>query len=1062
MCETLCEPTLVSFQNQAVIHRHPETHKITSIDVTGIRAALQHRLYGTGLAEEILRPKPMVSAMTMVLEDFSKASMRFIWEELPKHRMTYPSAQAAHVLYVADEQNAQRYTLDVRLPYTKALEQAKVRYKPREHFKAHETSQIIDAKLFGRRMPDGWTPLTYVWVTIEALGRDPRMAAGRWSKDLIHRGWTHPTTGVHYKVLYGQYLDRGRLLLVPTDSGLESLADLGFVLASNPKGAKRFRRETAAHQLMLEFDVTDAKLTPLGPEYTLHHPALGITFAYLDYDMALLTAEEKAFVDGQHVCNLFGTSVKLTAVVKRQGKGFGHPNPRVHKGLVIYGSHTELLLRGKKAYIGILGDLKLHEATMDIQTGINMGFFQNPALCPAEGKAVLGAYAKVMLEGTEDERRDILATYARLAHAKSVYGPNAETGELELTNPTELWATVRAFELGIETKAMPWTFRRFVQSYFGHTMNVPKGQIPMRNFVRLNVAPNPLCFCADGSISLDLDTLGRDVCTYDLPEGWILIGRNPNTHHNEAILVKNVHLPELADTEGSGQLYFGRAAGVLLKQLNGGDMDDNVWATADEAYLTEWASYTYPDVPERPQVAVRSQERLLQGNQHLVAHKATHKPITTVWTRKILLDELDRWMQAEIGLGTYINRILLDVLLSAASKHSAIRRLQAGGGYQLPDRCSIEDVPAFIQDVVLPFLIHRPDHQLVSCARHSEKVIDWKQMRKGDKAEVDSLLNQSAAVLTYGPHKREIPCFPVAYQDRIPHARKRAGDYILIETDTCHGLGLLLTERDQIIEACRQAEWDLARPIPEAVDNLFAAYPEVRENAREINSAWIQGWLDLKADCARQGVPLPSNAFDRLANGWTEETVLTAQDPDWDSAKAKRGERQVREVKHPGLDQLYFTFDGQPMPEDFRLCTAVEIMRQRYARTTDRKLEEDSEFTQSFADGLPDFILHDYMTALEQAGLTGQVVAVELTRRQAEPCAVQSAAGEVFDLLGRKLGTCPTLPNGTYTMSAQGVIVVRPAAEELRSDYVASEAYREIRTLVAGNFDDVNDEDCPF
>ena len=50
-------------------------------------------------------------------------------------------------------------------------------------------------------------------------------------------------------------------LLVPMDSNIRSLADLGITLSGDPKAPKRLKRAMAPHKAMLQFTVVKTEQT---------------------------------------------------------------------------------------------------------------------------------------------------------------------------------------------------------------------------------------------------------------------------------------------------------------------------------------------------------------------------------------------------------------------------------------------------------------------------------------------------------------------------------------------------------------------------------------------------------------------------------------------------------------------------------------------------------------------------------------------------------------------------------------------------------------------------------
>lgn len=930
------------------------------------------------------------------------------------------SKQAFHIVFTGTTNKDGEAVIKIcpRRPFNPSLV-----YDPDYHFMAHETSQLLDLLL----------STTYGWVTLEAVGREAKRKAAKWAKKAIRKGITDAQTGIRYRVIYGDFSsDKGKLLCVPVASNLRSLADIGLYVSDDPKAAKRTRRAMATHMGMLKAQVVAREEVPQGMQYLVELET-GLRFTVLHHQMSGWSDEAISFVDGMNIFNLAANGTKIT-VVDDLGiiKGFGHNNPLVQHAIVGYGTKTEFKVVGDTMYIGVLGELHEHDAYEDIQSFCNFGHYES-GLAIVQGQDWMDEVWRVLESDTSDDK--IVDTFSVFAHLNEqrMFGEDEDGNPVPKPEAHE-WALVHAMRLDVGIKSMPVLYRRVFQHMFENSIDLTRGRIPfMKVAKRLNVAPNPLCFNENGDVNLELDVLGDNVCSPDLPAGKLLVYRNPNTHSKECVIVNNVHIPQLRKYRSKGLLFFGRGAGKHLSKLNGGDMDDSVIAIHDPRYIAKAESLDYPVEPKLEYTDGGERKLMEDNNPYLAKARSKYLRRNGEWNLLVLEQQINRWTQYEVGLGTFINRILLDLMLSGEQKLSIkwdlACRMQAEGLSE-EDREQLEKAYAFISA--------RKDFMLRREASNSDLVIDWLQMRKGDKKLVDSLIEHSETVL-------DTPIYPVSYEGRIPPELRGKGGYLLVKTLACRALDKLMVQRDHIIEASRQMEWMLRRPIPEAVDQMFEAYDAITEMVHEMRTWWREQW-----ELARLTKTLDDTTYEKLANGWTEIVELGPEDEGYDPSKPD--EEQIKVLKHIGLRDKYMIDDeGKPFSKETRLTMAVEFYRQVYSKTDDPQVGEDG-FTMSVGDGLPDFILNDFLTALEETpNLCGLRVFVQLNTKggywvkhhETEPVEVTVIAGRVYrheDKEQLSDDHYPALPDGNYQMSPQGVIRVAAAAGVLHSAYKAVES----------------------
>jgi hypothetical protein len=997
---------------------------------------------------------------------------------------------AVLILRTDEDQKPGRTVTIVRHPWTDELMAAGIDYDKQKYFMPHETNPWLDALVQTVGTRTSGKPMVYGRLRVHGTGTKGKEAAAEWFRGVVGeplakrpaRGCYDRESGTRFRAIYWAADEDLEALLVPMDSNIRSLADLGIILSGDPKAPKRLKRAMAPHKAMLQFTVVKTEQTPDGTLYTVKHEVLGRQFTVLSFDMGTLSPSLVRVVDGMNVVNLFSRLFgrewdhhKFTAILAAGlGKGFGHAVPQVEPDVVLFGTKRELRIEGNLAYLGVLDLLHAGDAHMDLQTGVNMGFF-GPELAPAEGEFWMKEIQRIRFGVDEARVRDLDAVLARLDDQKAERKPFFE--------PEDQDACVRAAKLMIETQSMPVLWRRSILRSLDATLDTTRGRILMtRVMTRLHLCPNLLAFQRTGRPDPALDELTHAnfdqvpkdmhiVCATDMDEGPLFLVRNPNTTSREAVLVWNVHLKGLKHHRGRGIVFFSFAACELLVRLNGADFDDSVLATTDSQYIAKWLTLDYP-VTEK-----------------LAAPAGASRPYPALWNRTIGDSDIQRWISSAANVGSFINAIMLDTFLSGPNRLHALQSIK-NGVYWAPKNFNCGDPHVFAKEVVLPYLeTCKKDFVNAFEANNSEYLIDWCAMRKGDEQVATALFDGAQRIHTYQDatgKRRLIPCFPktwdMAGKCRIPADRKAKGDYLLVETEVCRSLNTLVDLRDSILEAARRKEWAIARPIPTEVDLAFPRTNFSRLAVGHLRRNWRRLIEQAKA---QYGGRLPKGWYSAVADGEDLQEEISPRDPDYDHTLAaertagRAVDPQYRLIHHAGLKEHYFyKKDSQgrvfPVPLNDRIGMAVAWLRQVYAVNTEDPLLNEDGTTRSFGDGVPNYVLHDYMTALEMCRLTGLVVYVKLDPRARRRLVANGRSVSVSIVTGRintwvvdgenglKVGTISRhiqVPDGTYAMSPQGVVVVKQSDESLHSTFKVDQLAKRAVGAVDEVGADVEDDD---
>ena len=889
----------------------------------------------------------------------------------------------------------------------------------------------------------------------------------------VNRGWKDKTTGISWKCIYAQYHEEGFMIFVPKDCQVNTIQDLGLTISNDAKAMKYAKRIFAAHSGgMIEGAFVSEHDVPTGHVLT-HRLNNGELVRTLVYDISLLSKDETSVVDGKILSNIKGfTNCALTVFGDfGLGKGIASPNDYVDYDIVIYGAKTRVRLSDDKSiYIGKISDVALHPLTMDPQTMVNAGFYELD-LVPRLGIAHLDMLAKTLFSPGEYNVRELVSGLVRNQDSKWI--PDAPD-----------WPLIRALKLDIGVKIMPVLMRRLTNLVMAGSKDVSIGRVPMEGAgIRVYVRDNPAMTLPDGSVDLSLDKMFQDacedegldndsqiipwVCIPDAPVGMVLIYRNPNTTSREMMIVYNYHYPELMEYVGQGWAFLGADAGAILSPLNGGDMDDNIGVIWDRAFLAKWKTMDYP-VQERIE---EQTEYVPLVTEHTVTNNRVWKEGSSTWNFKTFYDQLGTVLDFGVSLGTFINRGMLDSLLSGENKGIALKSLREGTFVKPEnfDAPSLGDLDALLGQEILDvyqeynpdlqgfvnmsinWLNERPDYMAAFAMTNSDKIIDWTVAHKGNKSIVDDLVKQAAVI-------EQTPVFPVSYAGRIPAKRKLAGNYLLVWTKQCLALKALRDYRDAVLAEVKRFEFLLAKPFPEVVNNR---YPE-DEGLQGMMKA-VRVWWTKSLQSARVNGVLTSEGYAKVANGWDEKITKDELS----------GEDEMSEtvIHHQGLLDLFtyqildmgtnpVTLSDREWSSEIKVKLAFSWLNYVYTR----KIDPDKVVLgQSYSDGVPNWMLNLVFDALEEMGITGQVEFLSLNywakKNLTEPVIIKSLKNGMCILKSnnRVITTRPTwtLPDGEYVMSPSGVVVVTESILELHSDWKPNQ----VKEIASGNFPASNQVD---
>lgn len=788
------------------------------------------------------------------------------------------------------------------------------------------------------------------------------------------------------------------------------------------------------------------------------------------------------------------------------GKGAGQAVDHVKYDYVVYGPKDEFVLLGDRAYVGVMAEVHLHAGRLDFQTIGNLGFYE-PELVVAQGREHFMEIYRAAVDKTDVLARELSAPRLRVDTGKAsdtleVVGEGRTS--MWAGKRRELLAIGKDFEPVTFRRwlqpllensddivkgrvPVPSIFKRI--NLTPNAMCLDGRGIPQRRLDQLTHERFPDVPTTWMGLTVHI------VCAPDMDKGPMLLVRNPNTHSGEAVLVWNQHLPELMRERGAGLVYFGFEAIVLMVNLNGADFDDQVLATTAMPWILKWLSVRrVPGKKLESKAGNTPVNAVVKGTNELdeldVAETAA--VLGDEWTRAIFEDRLRGWIEDDMSLGTYINLCMLfnlftgengvamgnDLVQQVKDAEAAIKeaeatilRLKAVAKRSEDEDVELAAAKATVEAMrakipvckkAIRFLATLDPNKVAVCMDNSDVLIDYIQGGKGDPQVAQFLYSTAKKLLVWDarvdlhgePVMEEIPVFPTCWtigKNRIPRSRYKedATPFVLADSKMCWALKSITEMRDKLIDFGRKREYRLRKPLPDAIEKAYPSNDYGRSGAKALADAW-RAELDfyIAEHEAAGGHGLPKDGYKWASLGRKRRVKIQPTDADYNKAV---GGDQWREIEdRPGLIQKFFYApDAQGVlkfiRKEYRYQIVAEYYRRMYRRKVDLRYDAKGH-VMHYPDGMPDYVVNDFLSMLQEAGLTGLVVVVHLNHyaktHLTEPVVVvRKEDGGIYRLDGDKLlGESLELATGTYTMSPAGVIVVAEATPELRSTYALEQA----------------------
>jgi hypothetical protein len=832
-------------------------------------------------------------------------------------------------------------------------------------FQEHEESQFLN-----RYLPEG-----YAEFAGHAFGEQQMIDVCNWMESYALRGASRD--GVRYRFLYGQWTDKGKMVMVPSTSSVRSLSHIGLSIHDPKKAPKRLKRLFAHHKLAAFGTVHDVSTDTEGGTIVTGHLDNGYEYTIRFVDISGWDKKLQAIVAGQNrITPTFlralgvenvgdGTfGFKGTIATHFFGKGYFWEDLNLNEGpfdAVIYDYKTEVSF--DKFFFGILSPMNPGEVTRsDSQSAINFGWEH---MLEERGQFLM----LEMAEAYKDEaklRRKFLSTYSPSTK------PDAEE-----------WCLIKGLRIGISPQAEPAMFRRVVRQITQSTMDFKRGRMDIGHVgKRVSFCPDPDMFDHLGNVHPERSRIpaGTVVCP-DVPNGDVCVYRSPNGHALEHSRPRNINDRRFRKFKRLLRLFYGADAYDFMLPQNGADADDDGTVIFDPKLVKIFHNLQYPvtDKLEMKQSAAKANAYL----QRMIGRAVGG------YTAQDFIEAMNEAKAFNLKIGQIVNLIMLDTLLSGDNKKHMLQYLYA-----------LENKDALTTEAIL-WLEEREDYQLREVASNLEAVIDFCQMGKGDRAVMEELVSKVQAMMPVkdrGQSIATIKVYPKMWtlkgtgfqgEGRTPRSLTEGIDFVTAPSLMCDALASLQSELQLLNEAFRQYEWKTITPVPPAVNDLFPADPDTRHIVEDIRQEWNARMIEQikMMDDVREREYKKSLAWIKAQ--------FAEFDPDTQKAMAVEMKRRCHRFRTPVKNE-----DG----------TTRHVPDSAFGNTV---------------------VFNLYCDAVQEAGIAGLYVPVEMDEvssyLKTQTVDIRSRQGVIF----RKddnfmIGLCPVCPDGDHTMDGGEIMVQEP------------------------------------
>jgi hypothetical protein len=877
------------------------------------------------------------------------------------------ATQTSKIMHIINDSGI----ISIRRPYDPAVaatQKVPERYRSSEHFMDHERSAFLEHVLANER---------YIQITAHAFGQDELDDVSNWLSGFARRGLrartgqnTEPET---WKFLYGHYTDKGSLFMIPADSDIKSLDDMGIHIVDPIKAPKYFKRVVAPYQYSVFGSINSIVEDELGTivEFELGNGYIGthrnIELDKLPSDLHRSVCDGVMLLETEFLRNQVGvkdrnlstygckpTTFDPTGV----GKGFGHAVDGLEFDIVTYGAKKALVF--EEFFFGILGGLKPGEKfRSDLQSMINFDEY----LYALEGARILFAEITESL-GDPDKIRGLLLSKLKayqsnnlLVLSKEVDDKDVPTDQDISHSATERWMLIAALERGFGIEVEPGLFRRVCNYLLFEAMNCELGRIPFDHLgTRVDICPDPAMFDAYGEVHPENSIIPEGTCVMiDVPQGPIVAYRQPNGMAMEHSQSVNFHMRQFEKFAGRKRAFYGQDLPQIMEPMNGADLDDTLCVIHDPAAVKQIRSLSYPVTFK---MVVADKPKHSAGRYYDQLTRKVAGVVGASYSAKDFIESIQQARQMSLKLGQVVNTIMLDTALSGKHKVNMMDYL-ADMIQAEPDK----DRKIWILEK-REWLADREDYQMRHIATNLEAIIDYCIQGKGDPKQFDDMVKQVTQM------KAETQVFPMIFakqgtgfmgQGRISPTKLLGKDYILAPSLLCAALNEVEAERNQFVQDLKEHEWNCITFVPEEVDMMFGSSPDNIKIAKDLRKWFIPKVIAAMSNPNRDE---KRKSYNNVLYGQFHECkigVCVSNCPN------------KNKLIEPGLLQHMLELD-----QESRMFVAVEMKRLVHHNAV-QKIAEDGTVR-----GVPDGIFANnvmfgyYLDACDAAGITGKYITVEI------------------------------------------------------------------------------------
>jgi hypothetical protein len=900
-------------------------------------------------------------------------------------------------------------------PVANAMKAMPIRYDSKVHKMAHENSTFLEHVMGGNR-----------FMRMSAQGKtDGEIdTICTWLSNIARNGWKWKSgankTMEQWKFLYGDYSDKGSLILVSEDEGIESLDDLGIHVMNPQKAPKRIKRVMAPHEYACFGTINSVVEDEFGEiiEFDLDNGYIGRVRNFdldkLPSDLCRAACDGMAWVNTNFMIDQLGVIDRNPSTYGFKGtvfcplglgKGFFFAKDDLEYDIVTYGAKKDVVF--DEFFFGSLGSLKPGVTYMsDIQSLVNFGLY--PWAPPATRVA--------MAEFVEALKNPVSFNGWVLSHLKNVTKVEGSP------SATETWRLVRALERGVDVFTEPGLFRAVCQQMILQILDCENGRIPFDMFgSRNDICADPNMFDAYGMIHPEWSVIPDDcIVNFGVPQGPVECYRQPNGHALEKSSAMNVHLAGF-EKYASRQRNYYSAQGLLetLILKNGADLDDTECTIHDPEIVKHMRGLSYPVTQKREFKAV---EKKRMGPTYDALRKQFNSMGTHgSFTAKDFLDLMNTVRATKIILGAIVRCLELDTLDSGEHKANMLAHLA-----DMINAEQDKDRKIWILNR-RDWLKEREDYQLRDIATNLEAVVDYCILGRGDYKAINAMSKQCSEM------RANTEVFPMLFTKHGPiSSKKQLGiDYLLAPSLACVALAEVEELRKEFQNDLRALEWKCITFVPDEVNDYFGFSQDISTIARDIRKDFN---IKVAAAMSIDNRQLRQDSYNKAIYGNFHKCILDGE------GKCPVKCPRKGELIEEGLKQWMECYD-----EDTCRFIAVEMKRLCHHSAV-QQLNEDGTVR-----GVPDGVFNNniiynyYLDALDECGLTGKYLPVDLDQTALK----QRVKDKIFDVVVSDRGVVlrksdnfwvgtVDASNGEYRL-VNGMLEIRKPSESLASEFVFEE-----------------------